>query len=224
MFYIFFGTDEEASRTALKKEIVGNALRFDAGNWVEEEVLSSVLGAELFGESVPLLLDGVLEKEGVSDFISTHAKDLVSSPRSIYLRERSLLSPLLKKLEKAGAAIKEFKGVAKKPERFKIFALADALGERNKKELWKLYQSALKAGLNPEEIGGTLFWQLKTILIEGQGGNLNPFVASKARRYQANFKKGEVASLAGTLITFYHEAHRGGASLELSLEKFILSL
>ncbi len=225
MFQVFYGTDEESSRKAIRAKLGEESpVRFDASSWDSGAVLSAVLGNSLFGKPSPVYFDGVLDNEDAEKFLSSHIKEINGSSHDVYLREKSIPAVLLKKMEKAGVSLTEFKTVNKKPERFKIFDLADALGQRNKKELWVLYQKALKAGLNPEEVAGTLFWQLKAILIEEGGGKLNPFVAGKARRYGGNFKKDEVSSFAYSLLTSYHEAHRGGVPLELALEKFILSL
>ena len=40
----------------------------------------------------------------------------------------------------------------KKGNEFNIFSLTDAVGARNKKEAWVLYQKALLAGVSAEEI------------------------------------------------------------------------
>ncbi|KKS27473.1 MAG: hypothetical protein UU88_C0006G0066, partial [Parcubacteria group bacterium GW2011_GWC1_42_11] len=100
---------------------------------------------------------------------------------------------------------------------------------RNKKELWVLYQEALTSGLSGEEICNTLFWTVKNIALMKNARmddncGLNPFVATKARSFAKNYSQEEIASLSRSLVTIYHEDHRGGEPMNISLERFILDI
>ncbi len=109
-----------------------------------------------------------------------------------------------------------------------LFALADALGMRDKKKLWVEYTQAILNDTAPEEIHGMLFWQVKSMIIascttEKESG-LKPFVYGKSKRYGNNFKKGELESLSSSLVSLYHDARRGLTDFGLALEQWVLSI
>jgi len=110
---------------------------------------------------------------------------------------------------------------------FSIFSLADALGERDKKRMWVLYREAIDLGISPEEIVGTLFWQVKMILLahrvkKATDAGVKDFPFSKAQRYAKNYSLDEIQKLSSDIISIYHEAHRGKVDFEIELEKLIL--
>ena len=110
-----------------------------------------------------------------------------------------------------------------------MFSLADALGARNKRELWTGYIQALRSGLEPESIQGTLHWAVKAILIASNTGSANeagqkPCTYNKFKRYAGNFKNGELIELSRSLISVYHDARRGKVDLKTGLEKWVLGV
>lgn len=117
----------------------------------------------------------------------------------------------------------------KKGREFNIFALTDALGARQKKEAWILYQKALSAGLSAEEIFFKLVWQVKAMLLSSRTKNvgetdLKPFPYSKAKSFLKNFKSGELEKLSENLVVSYTLARRGEGEVETLVEKILLSL
>ena len=108
-----------------------------------------------------------------------------------------------------------------------MFAMADALGARDKKTLWILYRQAVEAGKVPEEIHGILFWQAKSIALAARTNSateadLNPFVYGKAKRYAANYSDKEINNLLERLVAVYHDSHRGIHEFETAMERLIL--
>ena len=139
-----------------------------------------------------------------------------------------MLSKLLKVFEKHAVKVQEFKKIEKK-ERFNSFLLADALGQRNKEKLWVLYHQALTEGLAPEELHGTLFWQVKALLsatlvkTAGEAG-LKPFPWTKAKSFLRNWNQDELKKVSSKMVSIYHDSRRGEHELQTALEKFILDL
>ncbi|MDP3875316.1 MAG: hypothetical protein Q8Q22_02240 [bacterium] len=112
---------------------------------------------------------------------------------------------------------------------FNIFALTDALGARQRKEAWILYQKALSLGLSAEEIFFKIVWQVKSMLIASKTKNVGEtdmkmFPYSKAKSFLKNFKSGELEKLSESLAIGYHRARRGEAEIETLVEKLLLSL
>ena len=117
----------------------------------------------------------------------------------------------------------------KKGREFNIFALTDALGARDKKRAWILYQQALVAGRSAEEVFFKLFWQAKTMLIASRTKSvgetdMKPFPYSKAKSFLKNFKQGELEKLSEDLVIGYHQARRGEGEVETLVEKILLGL
>lgn len=236
MLQLLYGNDRENIRTQfhLVREMLHT--KYDNERVVREgetddnflaEVSSS---AGLFGEKTLFIFDNILEKKEQQEIIVAHSEDLISSPNYFLLCEPQFEKDFAEDLEKAGAVTQEYAATKtnKRPP-FNIFSLGDALGRRNKKELWVLYQEARDASLDSEEICGTLFWAVKNMALMkdapvGVLCGLNPFVAKKNREFATNYTKEEIANLSHSLITLYHEAHNGGEPMDIALERFTLSI
>ena len=117
----------------------------------------------------------------------------------------------------------------KKGREFNVFAITDALGARDKKRAWILYQGALAAGLSPEEIFYKIVWQVKCMLLASRTKSvketdMKDFPYTKAKSYLKNFKEGEIEKLSEDLVMGYHKARRGEGEVETLVEKIILVL
>ena len=114
-------------------------------------------------------------------------------------------------------------------QEFNIFALTDALGARQRREAWILYQKALGAGLSAEEIFFKIVWQVKSMLIASRTRNVGEtdmkvFPYNKAKGFLKNFKSGELEKLSESLAVGYHRARRGEVEIETLVEKLLLGL
>lgn len=230
MLAIFYGND----RLKISKRVsdfvsnqeVDEIISFDDSNVVVDELLNFCEQTALFGGRKLIKLDGVFENDEVLSSVVKNAEAFSKSDNIFVFLEAKILAPDLKKLKSFASICEESKLEEKPKEKFNIFSLADALGRRDKKTLWVLYLKALRSGKAPEEISGTIFWQLKTMMILEQGGGktLSPYVVSKNKVSIKNFKKGELATISSKLIENYHEARRGRGDMEVALERLILSL
>lgn len=117
----------------------------------------------------------------------------------------------------------------KKGREFNIFALTDALGARDKKKAWIIYQEALATGVAAEEVFFKVVWQVKSMLIALKTKSVNetdmkPYPYSKAKGYLKNFKQGELEKLSEDLVIGYYQARRGVGEIETLVEKTLLKL
>lgn len=129
---------------------------------------------------------------------------------------------------KKGEEEKDLIGVKPRAE-FNVFALTDAVGSRNKREAWVLYQKALSLGLAPEEFFYKVVWQVKTMLLASKTqtaleADMKPYPYSKAKGFLRNFKPGELEELSLKMVRGYHEARRGNEEMETFVEKTLLRL
>lgn len=107
-----------------------------------------------------------------------------------------------------------------------LFALADHLGNRDKKNLWIHFHTVLQ-DYSPEEINGILLWQLKNMALvsvsQDSVPGMKPFVLKKNKKYITNYSYQEITDLIKRLTTSFHNRDRY-YTLDLQLEKTILSL
>ncbi|MBX4189584.1 hypothetical protein KW785_03260 [Candidatus Parcubacteria bacterium] len=112
---------------------------------------------------------------------------------------------------------------------FNIFSLTDAIGARDKRGAWVLYQKALASGLVAEEIFWRVTWIAKSMLLASKTESyketeMKEFPYKKAKGYAKNFSREELEDLSESLVVGYHNTRRGLGEIETLLEKSILSL
>lgn len=235
MLYFFYGTDRVKLRAQFQKmrekfSAQGVAIEVIPEGGVTRAVLDGAITTRgLFGETTLFVLDGVLEKKDEQEIISSRAAELASSSNIFLVIEPSPLKECVTALCEHAVESFEFALTKQKSwPAFNIFSLGDALGKRNKKDLWVLYQQALGNNMSPEEISGTLFWSIKNMTLMktmtgGGDAGLSPTVAPKARSAAKNYSLEELHAMSRSLVHAYHEGHRGG-DMAVELEEFILKL
>ena len=142
--------------------------------------------------------------------------------------EEKIKAPVKNKLEKLGADIKK---VAKKEEFKKkdnqVFAITDAILQKDRKGAWVNYQKALRSGKAPEEIMGLIWWQVKSLWLVARmdkDSGLKPFVYQKNKRALAKYNQMQIYKLAKNIVRTYHQARMGELPLEYGCEKLLLSI
>ena len=251
MFYFLHGENSRAvadkanSLVAelLKKKPDASFFTLTDENWTEDVIQEYLVSQGLFENKYIVLVKNIFSGDGASaaekkarkEVFLERVVEFAESPNVFIVAEGTVDKVSLKKIEKHAQKVQEFLGEEKKigvkgksgADSFKIFDLADALGSRDKKNLWRLYRQAVDAGKVPEEIHGILFWQVKNMVLATRTkiateAGLNPFVFSKAKAYAVNFSGPELRAILADLVAIYHDAHRGVHDFETSLETFIL--
>ncbi len=238
MLYIIHGTDIEKAREkshalfdalkAKKPDVSAGTLTAEAVTLDKLEELTQSQG--LFENKQIVFMDRTLENKDVREVILDKIEIIAQSPNIFIFFEGKLTKEVLKKLEKRAEKVQEYilnEETQEKSSNF--FALADALGARDKKKLWILYRDAINRDAVAEEIHGILFWQVKSMALaakskDANSAGLNPFVYGKAKRFLSNWKEGEIDTILSRLVHMYHKAHRGEINFEIELEKFALDL
>jgi DNA polymerase III delta subunit len=243
MILFIYGTDTDQVRAQAHKNLeVLKKKRPEAGFFkMDDESFDAVKFEELifsqglFDKKFIVHLHHALENKEAREFILEHLEELAESDNAFVISEKKLTKPTYTKLEKVAYKTEMFdtKETESKKTEFNIFALGDALGKKDKKNLWTLYVQALSKGLTPEQIHGTLFNQIKNITLikraEKEGVQtsklgLHPFVVTKTKGFAKNFSEKELENLSRKLLHIYHKARGGGDELDVALEKFVLTL
>jgi hypothetical protein len=116
-----------------------------------------------------------------------------------------------------------------KEKEFNIFALTDAIGSRDKRNAWMIYERALASGMVADEIFWRVMWGVKALLLSAktesaEESGLNPFVYKKNKSFLKNWKVEELENLSESLVVGYHNARRGIGEMETMIEKVLLNL
>lgn len=192
----------------------------------EEKLTEFISGQGLFGGNYIVICDGIYAF--AKEFVDSRMKDMSDAEHVFVFLEGSLNKTEVKKFEKKGAKVEEFGKASKAKDDFNIFSIGDALGQRDKKKLWTLYVKALDGGIASEQIQGTLFWQIKTLLLikssPDKNPGLNPFVFKKGKNFSQNWQTEELEALSSGLLELHHNVRSEGGNHELLLEKWVLSI
>jgi len=253
MIYLFYGTDKikargmahKAVEAAQKKHASAEYFKLTIDNFSENKLDELIASQGLFYSGSVVVADSLFDDTDIGEVIIKKIKEISESPNFFVFLEEKLNKKELEKFTKYAQKIEEFKlperklnkkeALALKGEKIDFFEFTDALGARDKKGLWTLYQDALQEEVPSEEVHGILFWQVKAMLgalkckDAGEAG-LNPFVYSKAKAYAKNYGKNteeaekKLKDMSAKLFAMYHEAHRGHLDFSIALEKFILEL
>jgi len=241
MIYLFYGENTDRARgkwrqvaeSFVTKYPAGNIFSFDTEHFAVDQFEELIKSKDLFGGKRLVVADRLLEDEAALNLVESKIQELAESATVFAFLENKVADKLVKKIEKAGGKVEEFTNASevagKKPE-FNLFALCDALGNRDRKQLWILSQQALFAGVTAEEIFWKLVWQTKMILLVAKSPGkqlktVKPFVAGKSARFARQYSLTELEKLSGDLVALWHETKReNGPDFALGLERLILSI
>ncbi len=239
MLYVWHGEERHRARAAagrlraalLQKRPDAHEVRVTADTLQEGELEALARGRGLFAPHYIVTLDCLTEtKEGKAALCAV-APLLAASPHVFLAIEgvldketQAALAPHAREMKACTAPASR---AAKEAPR--AFALADALVARDRKGLWVKYREALARGASPEELQGVLFWQAKCLLLAARAGSaqeagLSPRVFAAARRGASLYTEQELRGLLWRLLQAPHEVRRRGGSLEVALERILLSV
>ncbi len=233
MLQIFFGTAVASLRDAAQihikaREAAGVQVSRVESSTYEPGVIENALGAtSLFGGSALCVIDSPSELADFKVEIEDSLAALSESNTEFVIITGGLTAAEKKRYTAVGAMLHEHSAPPKPREN--TFALTEALAEKDKKNLWLLYQEAVVAGKSAEEIIGLLWWQLKalrlaTLTTSGAEAGMKDFPYQKARQALKNFKPGEIESLSTSLLSVYHDGHAGLRDINIALESWLLEL
>jgi DNA polymerase III delta subunit len=239
MIYLIYGNNHEEVRKKVRAIVSAqiakkpDALNFriTTENWKETNIEELLTSQGLFVQKYIVVFDHLLRIDDIGGELLKRMKDFAESEHIFIFSDGELTKEIVKKVEKKAEKVQECseKKIQSVEKPFQVFSLADALGSRNKKELWVLYEKAMLSGLDSEEIHRILFWQVKAMLGATQTdsadeANLNPFVYKKSQGFARNFSQAELHGLSSKLVDLYHNARRGIVQFDVEMERFILGL
>ncbi len=192
-----------------------------------ENVIPENIG--LFGEIECFVAHDCVRDLKIKDIL----KNYFETEHQLIFSEDSILKKDLTVFQKAGVTIQQFNSEKKiESEKYNTFALADLLGQRDKKSLWMAYRDAI-SNVSAEEIHGILFWQIKNLALVikhnlsldagRQVQGMNSYVFKKNQSFVKNYSLDEIQELSKKMTEIFHKRDTYN-TLEIDLEKLILSL
>ncbi len=225
-------------------------IRFSTENFSRERFEELMGGRSLFKEKFIVLSDGLFEKAEIGDFLLEKISLIAESDTIFIFREGKLTKKYLDAIKKAGGKLEEFSDSesAKKQgyagareiklragyEGYNIFSFTDAIGARDKKNAWVLYQKGLRAGLPAEELFWKIVWIFRNIILVSSINSdhaglqtkfsVSPFILGKCRGFVKNYSVESLIDNYKKLNDIYYQFRRGEVEVELAVEQFILNL
>ena len=191
------------------------------------EVDQLLRGGGLFAEARHVVLYDFLNQSDAYLFVKQNINAWLEAGHEIELREEKLLAEQKRFLQNISAMVHEYKPTPK-PKDTRVFAVTDAILERDVRRAWIAYREALGGGKQPEEIAGLVWWQLKTLWLVAKLGaraGQSPHATRKAAQALKKYSPREIAGLSRSFVANYHKARLGvGPELEGALESWILTL
>lgn len=233
MLHVFCGTDHVQNRTeaiALVDSYIAKGAelkRIEPEKYVPGIFLEATESQSMFDAEDVWLIDTQPEIAEFRTELYEYIESMAKSDTPYIVIETKLLAKDKKIYEKVGAHLTEATKVAE--SRFNVFAITDAIAERDKKRAWLLLQEALTQGIPPEEIAGILWWQLKAmrqsaVTNSPQETDLKPFVYSKAKKGVERYSPAGVIAASQSLVVLRHECRIKNQPLAEALEEWVLEL
>ncbi|MDD5068907.1 MAG: hypothetical protein PHS53_01720 [Candidatus Pacebacteria bacterium] len=216
MFYLFYGTDRDASRAkrnatllgAQKKRPDAEVFSMDGEDFSASKLQEFIGSAGLFEKKFIVCVDRIAENKEFLEILVEKLPEMKETENLFLILEGKLDAKTLEKYKKYAFKIDQFEEKKFEKPKFNVFALSDAFGRRDAKGLWALYLKALEEESAPEAIAGMLFWKIKTLVLSGSN----------------RYSQAELEKYSSDLVSLYHDSHRGIHEFEIALERFVLGV
>lgn len=237
MLYILHGKNRNKAIDNLNKMVSvlsekkkdAGVFRFDEENFSIDEVDYLLKGVGLFEENYIVAWDNVFGDAEAKEWLSSNLESVKNAKHIFIIYEEKIEKKFLEKLEKYAEKTKDFSEKEEKKFDGEIFKIGNEFGKRSSKNVWMCYQELLGKGFSVEEIYGTLFWQIKNIILSkntnsAKEAGIGPFPFKNAKSFSKNFTEEELKEISSSLVKSYHLAYEKSGEREIELEKFILNL
>lgn len=236
MLLTYFGTDIIKARSESKKMIDSLLARDSDAQYfritdenAEEFNSTSITASQgLFKQAYIVLLDNLFsDKERREDFLK-ELNAFVESPHVFMVLEETLTPILKRELKKVSKKFIEH-GVGGGQKKFGAdFAFTDSFMAKDKKAMWVQLQKQLQNGKRVEELHGTLFWVVKSLILAQSSMNadeagMKEYPFKKAKVAAQKFKEEELRQRVLDLQQMPQKAYEQNIKLEVLLERWILS-
>ena len=235
MIQLFIGEDTQKARKEARecferaKDEYPEALIsvFDDVSFDSALATDAFVSENLFGGINILYFDGLLDNGKGESFYRNTIQD---TTHLVVIREKVMPKDLLVFFERI-SEIKEYPLIKKIEKRENSFAIADAVGARDKKRAWVEFERLRRHGGAMEEVHGTIFWAFKSMHIalvlpkaDALATGMKEFTYRNYYGFAKKYLKKELEDKLSELKDIYHMGHRGEGELGVLIEQFLLRL
>lgn len=212
MLYLFSGEDFQNKLKAyenLLKQLEKKSEVIDIGrnDFNRTQVESLYSGSNLFGDKTTTVFRDVLENADIREFVLERLTPMGESENSFIFVEGKLNKPIIDLFKKARAEINVFEAPKERTQKFNTFLLANAFGDKDKRNLWIYFRQAVESGASLEEIVGIIFWKIKDMML---------------KKNFSKFREEELQDSLTRLSAILPRSRREGKDSEAMLEQFLL--
>ena len=210
MLYLFAGDDAKKKYESYEKFLRtlpkgGEVVSLSKPDFTESRIRELYSAQSLFSPHITILSSGVVESE--AELVRESISRMAESSNTFIFLEGKLAKPVLHMFEKAGASISLHDLITEKKEKFNNFLLANALGVKDKLNLWIYFRQAINSGASLDELAGILFWKVKDMI---------------TKRSFHIYTEAELGLLAERLSYLLPAARLAGPDAEEAFEEFLL--
>ncbi|MEK7588775.1 MAG: hypothetical protein AAB438_03070 [Patescibacteria group bacterium] len=214
MIYLFAGDDTDTKIKSYEKflsSISKNSEVFyiSKNNFSQMEIESFYSGAGLFFSKCTIVFSDILDREETREYLLEKLEFMASSQNDFLFLESKLTKVVLDAFKKARAELNVFELPKEKKEKFNNFLLANALGDKDKLNLWIYYRQAVDKGVGLEELIGVLFWKVKDMILKKHFNKLS---------------EEQLKDIGNNLSFILPKARKEGKDPEVIFEKFLLEI
>lgn len=233
MLYVIYGDNIERRKKAKNeisiketsgvKEIIEADIVINTETENKEQKISESINTQnLWGDSLIINLDKILEDKEIKDIIYENLEAIKNSDNKFIIEETKINAAVLTKISKYATKVYDCtpgelvnnKGNNRVPEK-SPFKLCDYIAAKDKKNAWielmKLYQTDIES----EPLHGAIWWKIKTILSGYESGSLN---------IKQKYNKQELESLSYTFVMISLRAHNGECDFRNEMERWVLNI
>lgn len=238
MIKFYLGEDSHGARKALREQVdlarrespYSLYVRFDETSFDAGNIRDAFSGGGMFNPWNILIFEDILDNEEGVSFYEKILPQYIDTEHHVYVREKKLTKKILEKFNNK-ATILEFAAPKKKEAVENNFAIADAIGMKDKKNIWVEFEKARRGGRAMEELHGTIFWAFKSLYIcrtlerdDAIASGMKEFTFRTYKNYSKNYLTHDLEKIMTQMKEMYHDAHRGEGDLGIELERLLLTL
>lgn len=232
MLYLILGNNKQLIEKWVKKVSKNLALlKMDQFNFDSAILRGELESVSLFGgQENAIFLSDISDNSDHFEFLESFISILISSSKNVFIVESNLLKTDLEIFESKGVEIIDLREKKEKEWGYSPFALQDAIGERNIKNIWVEYQKLRQLGIESEDLIHKVMSKVRDMNAILKGATKedlaikSDFPFNKSKRDLKNWKPADLENFYTKLVSIYHESRMGVEELDLALEKALLSL
>lgn len=238
MIKFYIGDDTHRARKAIRDETelarkespYSLYSRFDETSFDLARAREALSGGGMFSEWNILIFEDILAHEDGATFFEDILPHFVDTEHHVYVQEKKLLKKILEKYNNR-ATVLEFNAPKKVEVAQNDFAIANAIGAKDKKNIWVEFEKLRRSGREMEEVHGMIMWAFKSLYIcrtmekeDALASGMKEYPFRIYKNYSKNYLTQDLEKKLTELKEIYHDAHRKNGDLGIALERFLLGL